>query len=565
MLDCLAWYKSLTSEDSIFKETLEITRQQIEDTVQVGRYDVIIEVGCHLGTIIGELNTPASIPRYGLESNATWIQFCQEHHQQHPESSDNCSFQVLESPLELVSWWQQLQSTNNHKFQKPLVLCVNNALCSLDKTIRGTVVQQMLHVAAPYGLGLIGYWNGNFFSHATLNYYQRNEALFGKFDMHKINQGSRVMVTTNLSTLDLQTQDGGIEWYLPDQVQQRLRAYDIDVAVQPLDFVPNTLPQMSCDGLAVLVWYDDSCTSRAKVYYDSDDTQTFYQNIWGQETIHLGRSDLLSVQDKAELSMAQQLDKAQALHQQAFVETVKRRMRRIGGMSLSYQPRYRIVEFGCGYGGLLRRLYREGMVYTAVGCDISNQMCQKARLLNQQQGIDADTVQIVEESFLQLSALNDSVDLVVSMDSLLHVGPDRQRSAIQEAARILRPGGWLVFTDICEREGKSLEEMLPIYDRIHLTEMGTVYNYIDAMKECGFTSVQSNPYSSTDVSNHYGSLHQVLLEQKDSLGVSKEYFEKTEQGLRLWRDGAEDKLVWSMFCGQKTAKVDLAKLRPAPY
>jgi sarcosine/dimethylglycine N-methyltransferase len=323
---------------------------------------------------------------------------------------------------------------------------------------------------------------------------------------------------------------------------------------------------MNCEGLAILVWFDESCTSRAKFYYDSDDAQTFYQTIWGKETIHLGRSDLLSAQDKAQLSMAQQLDKAQDLHQQTFVETVKRKMRRIGGTpTLSYQPRYRIVEFGCGYGGLLRRLYREGMIYTGVGCDISNQMCQQARLLNQQQGIDPNTVTIVEESFLQLSAIADSVDLVVSMDSLLHVGPERQRSAIQEAARILRPGGWLIFTDICERENKSLEEMLPIYDRIHLTEMGTVYNYTDAMRECGFTSVESIPYSSSDVASHYGSIHQVLLEQKESLGVSKEYFEKTEQGLRLWRDGAKDKLVWSLFCGQKTTKVDLARLRPSPY
>jgi SAM-dependent methyltransferase len=206
------------------------------------------------------------------------------------------------------------------------------------------------------------------------------------------------------------------------------------------------------------------------------------------------------------------------------------------------------------------------MIYMGIGCDISNQMCQEARLLNQQQGLDTDMVQIVEESSLQLSAINDSVDLVVSMDLLLHVGPDRQRSAIQEGARILRPGGWLVFADICEWEIKSLEEILPIYDRIHLTEMGTVDNYVDAMKECGFTSVASVEYSSSEVSKHCGSIHQVLLERKESLGVSKEYFEKTEYGLRLWRDGAKDKLVWSLFCGQKTAKVNLAKLlRPAPY
>jgi hypothetical protein len=112
--------------------------------------------------------------------------------------------------LRLVSWWKALQEANDYKYQTPLVVCVNNALASLYKTIRGTVVQ-LFHVAGPCGLGLIGYWNGHFFSHATLNYYKRNESLFGAFDMHKVNQGSRVMVTTNLSTLELQTQDGGIE------------------------------------------------------------------------------------------------------------------------------------------------------------------------------------------------------------------------------------------------------------------------------------------------------------------------------------------------------------------
>ena len=64
----------------------------------------------------------------------------------------------------------------------------------------------------------------------------------------------------------------------------------------------------------------------------------------------------------------------------------------------------------------------------AVGCEISDQMCLQAHLINQQQGIDTDTVQIVQESFLQLSAIRDLV-VNIDIDSLLHVGPGRQRSA----------------------------------------------------------------------------------------------------------------------------------------
>jgi hypothetical protein len=73
------------------------------------------------------------------------------------------------------------------------------------------------------------------------------------------------------------------------------------------------------------------------------------------------------------------------------------------------------------------------------------------------------------------------------------------------------------------------------------------------------TSVKSILYFNDDVSNHHGWLHQVTLEQKESLGVSKDQFEKTEHGLRLWKDGAKDKLVWSLFCGEKTVKIDLAE------
>jgi hypothetical protein len=77
-----------------------------------------------------------------------------------------------------------------------------------------------------------------------------------------------------------------------------------------------------------------------------------------------------------------------------------------------------------------------------------------------------------------------------------------------------RVGGWLVFADICEPENRSLEEMLPIYDRIHLDGNG---NRLQLYPGC-----HEGMWISDDVSNHYGSLYQVLLEQQESLGVSKE-------------------------------------------
>jgi hypothetical protein len=67
------------------------------------------------------------------------------------------------------------KEANDYKYQKNLSLC--QYLASSDKTIRGTVVQQMS--PRRWALRSRSDWllNGNFF-HATLNYYKRNESLF---------------------------------------------------------------------------------------------------------------------------------------------------------------------------------------------------------------------------------------------------------------------------------------------------------------------------------------------------------------------------------------------------
>jgi SAM-dependent methyltransferase len=126
----------------------------------------------------------------------------------------------------------------------------------------------------------------------------------------------------------------------------------------------------------------------------------------------------------------EQVAKAQELRELQFVQLVRQQIDNADGL-------LRIVDFGCGYGGLLRRLFQEGLVWSAVGCDISSIMCAQARRLNAKLSAEADvSIQILEESYLDVSMANESADLVISMDALLHVRPDRQRRVIQEAARI---------------------------------------------------------------------------------------------------------------------------------
>jgi len=216
-------------------------------------------------------------------------------------------------------------------------------------------------------------------------------------------------------------------------------------------------------------------------------------------------------------------------------------------------PKMRILDMGCGYGGLLRRLWKEGLVWRATGCDIAGKMCSKARIHNLHIGA-SDDVTILEESYLGVSIPDESVDLVISMDAFLHIGPKGHPAVMKEAARCLRPGGWIIYCDIMEQEIVNAEEMQPIYDRIHLSKLGTVSNYQRCLQDAGFTKFHFEPHSE-NVAVHYGTVRKVLLEKGDALALSKDFVQRMSAGLSTWEKLAPKNIQWGFMFAQKTEKV----------
>ena len=538
------YYESLTGPKSILKQSMELCRTQLEATAVGGNFDVVVEVECDVGSICGHLNLPDTIDLYGIDASEKLIDFCHKQHGSLEEGStkSNCTFQVVD-PMMLKEWWNAVVNADG-RYHKPLILCLNNTISNLPSDQKAPILHQILDICGENGKAVAGFWNGNYFSYAMMNYYPSVRQVYGDFvdgigDPDIKIQKKRVFHTTDNRHV--------ISWQLPIEVQAALRAQDVDISAivsqhPTSEAVVND--QINTLGMIILAYFSQDSRTKAKAWYDDDGVQQFYQTCWGKDTIHLGRHDLLSAEEKASLSTAEQEERAQELHETEFIKFIKRHIP---------DQRYRVVDFGCGQGGLLRRLSREGILWSGVGIDMSSKMCAQARQRNTHANLDKD-IKILEESYLHCHSITDSsVDLVISMDSLLHVGPNRQARAVSEAARILRPGGWLIFSDLMQKDNADPVAMQPIYDRLNLASMGTISNYKRAMLENGFTSIATLSHS-TNIAAHYQKIYQVFLEKADTLEISQEYYDRTKRGLEAWISLAPKNIVWSFVCGQKTRK-----------
>lgn len=94
----------------------------------------------------------------------------------------------------------------------------------------------------------------------------------------------------------------------------------------------------------------------------------------------------------------------------------------------------RILDAGCGTGGLMRRLQPLHPAWQWTGVDIAREACELAR--------QRTTAEVIEGALESLPFAAGHFDAVVSADVLYHIGDDQ--AALAELARVLRPGGWLI-------------------------------------------------------------------------------------------------------------------------
>jgi SAM-dependent methyltransferase len=114
-----------------------------------------------------------------------------------------------------------------------------------------------------------------------------------------------------------------------------------------------------------------------------------------------------------------------------------------------------IVDIGCGDGAIVRHLTRLGAKVT--GIEVSEGQLERAR----RQASEGEEYRVAGGENLPFP--DAYADAVLFMKSFHHVPQNLMRTALDEAARVLKPGGQLIAIEPLA-EGNYFETMRPIED-----------------------------------------------------------------------------------------------------
>eukprot|EP01023_Acetabularia_acetabulum_P012034 TRINITY_DN15605_c0_g1_i3.p2 TRINITY_DN15605_c0_g1~~TRINITY_DN15605_c0_g1_i3.p2 ORF type:complete len:293 (-),score=30.96 TRINITY_DN15605_c0_g1_i3:477-1355(-) len=278
--------------------------------------------------------------------------------------------------------------------------------------------------------------------------------------------------------------------------------------------------------------------SVAKSFYDSCEHQNFYQQ-WGGNFINVGVYDKFSENELAQPS-PQIVDQASLHSSQELMQSVP----------VEYVQNATIVDMGAGLGGTARWLA------TTFNCkvhcvEISSTECSRNRDMIQQQNL-SEQVSVIEGSFTNIPEYISSVDIVISQDAFVHCDEHSFQQVAKEAFRILKPGGYFLFSDIIKTDHSSEQQLQDVYKRYCVDNMGSPKKYVETVTGAGFEILRLKS-DIQQIIKHYSIVRSVMNQAGlENCKLSQTDFTKILQGLDAMVDsGKEGQVTHALFLFQK--------------
>jgi ubiquinone/menaquinone biosynthesis C-methylase UbiE len=189
-------------------------------------------------------------------------------------------------------------------------------------------------------------------------------------------------------------------------------------------------------------------------------------------------------------------------------------------------PADRVLDICSGLGGPARYIaWKTGCDVT--GLDLTSSRVEGATELTEAAGLAAQ-VRFHQGNALALPFVDASFTLAISQEAFAHI-PDKP-TLVNGIARVLRPGGRLVFSDILSRDPLDAGDAQRLFDGMRFNEIATEADYRRWLQDAGLTVVHV-----TDLSDEWTRIlverHAMYrsLEEQTVARLGQEHFDRYDQ------------------------------------
>lgn len=171
-----------------------------------------------------------------------------------------------------------------------------------------------------------------------------------------------------------------------------------------------------------------------------------------------------------------------------------------------------VLDIGCGVGGPALRL-AESVGCRVVGLDLIESTVAQATATALDRGL-GQLVSFEAGDATALPFADDSFDVVWGQDAWCHV-PEKAK-LVEEAWRVLRPGGIIAFTDWLAGSGMSGAERAAALDAAVSRDAATARHYLSSLDAQGFVDIAHTDISPACMA-HYRHVYERLRTSKAEL------------------------------------------------
>ena len=151
-----------------------------------------------------------------------------------------------------------------------------------------------------------------------------------------------------------------------------------------------------------------------------------------------------------------------------------------------------LLDVCSGLGGPARYIsWKSGC--RVIGLDLTASRVSGSIELTQAAGL-AERVDFVQGNALEMPFEDNSFTCVIGQEAFAHIPNKKQ--LIFECARVLKPGGRIVFSDIMSHQTLSKDNADRLFEGMRFSEIATLQDYISWLTSEGLTMVQTIDLSS---------------------------------------------------------------------